>query len=294
MSCDDEDEYTCGCIGAHLVVLVWISRRKIRALFAAKGLSQSFRKIKNVLLVGICGGMPKAGKDEVLLGDVIIGTRLAYLDQARHTSRHYITGPRFEPGGEFGRFLNKLKNSNTSRWRLKQLVADYLEDFFRDPDFADSRYLLCESTHLHKHDDTSQCIMCRSGVCDAAMSLSCSHLNCGESHSLQRERLKDSAGAPPPTPRIHFGAVGSGDTVMKSGIHRDDIANKERIIAFEMEGEGVCKSFDSVVVIKGVCDYADSHKNKVWQPYAAITAAACAKAFLKLKEDRGGLRSLFN
>jgi hypothetical protein len=33
-------------------------------------------------------------------------------------------------------------------------------------------------------------------------------------------------------------------------------------------------------VIKGACDYADSHKNKVWQRYAAATAAACMKAFL--------------
>jgi nucleoside phosphorylase len=35
------------------------------------------------------------------------------------------------------------------------------------------------------------------------------------------------------------------------------------------------------VVIKGVCDYADSHKNKKWQSYAAATAAACMKAFLE-------------
>ena len=34
-------------------------------------------------------------------------------------------------------------------------------------------------------------------------------------------------------------------------------------------------------MIKGVCDYADSHKNKKWQNYAAATAAACMKAFLK-------------
>jgi hypothetical protein len=34
------------------------------------------------------------------------------------------------------------------------------------------------------------------------------------------------------------------------------------------------------LVIKGICDYADSHKNKRWQPYAAGTAAAYAKELL--------------
>jgi hypothetical protein len=34
------------------------------------------------------------------------------------------------------------------------------------------------------------------------------------------------------------------------------------------------------VVIRGICDYADSHKNKRWQPYAAVTAAAYAKELL--------------
>ena len=66
---------------------------------------------------------------------------------------------------------------------------------------------------------------------------------------------------------------------MKSAQHRDKIAGTEQVIGFEMEGAGVWDHFPTVV-IKGVCDYADSHKNKRWQRYAAATAAACMKAFL--------------
>jgi nucleoside phosphorylase len=66
---------------------------------------------------------------------------------------------------------------------------------------------------------------------------------------------------------------------MKSGEDRDAIARKASVIGFEMEGAGVWDVFPCVV-IKGACDYADSHKNKVWQRYAAATAAACMKAFL--------------
>ena len=81
-------------------------------------------------------------------------------------------------------------------------------------------------------------------------------------------------------PMVHFGLVASGNMVMKSGEDRDQIAAREDIIAFEREGAGVWDNFPCLV-IKGVCDYADSHKSKRWQNYAAATAAACMKAFLE-------------
>jgi nucleoside phosphorylase len=67
---------------------------------------------------------------------------------------------------------------------------------------------------------------------------------------------------------------------MKSGQHRDEIVRTEQVIGFEMEGSGV---WDNVpcIIIKGVCDYADSHKNKLWQEYAAATGASAAKTFLE-------------
>ncbi|KAK3937227.1 hypothetical protein QBC46DRAFT_461010 [Diplogelasinospora grovesii] len=92
---------------------------------------------------------------------------------------------------------------------------------------------------------------------------------------VPRSRLEQDT----PPPVVHFGLVASGDTVMKSGEERDTIARQENVICFKMEGAGAWDSFPCVV-IKGACDYADSHKTKVWQRYAAATAAACMKAFL--------------
>lgn len=40
------------------------------------------------------------------------------------------------------------------------------------------------------------------------------------------------------------------------------------------------------VVIRGISDYADSHKNNHWQQYAAATAAACAKELLEVVQLR--------
>jgi hypothetical protein len=36
------------------------------------------------------------------------------------------------------------------------------------------------------------------------------------------------------------------------------------------------------LVIRGICDYADSHKNKQWQEYSAAVAAAYAKELLSV------------
>lgn len=67
---------------------------------------------------------------------------------------------------------------------------------------------------------------------------------------------------------------------MKSGEDRDRISAEHGVIAFEMEGAG---AWDEVpcIVVKGICDYSDSHKNKAWQDYAAATAAAVGRALLE-------------
>ena len=82
------------------------------------------------------------------------------------------------------------------------------------------------------------------------------------------------------SPLIFVGRIASGDTVMKSGKDRDRIAKEQNVIAFEMEGAGFWEELPCLVV-KGVCDYADSHKDKSWQPFAAATAAATMRALLE-------------
>ncbi|KAF5514119.1 Conidiation-specific protein 10 [Colletotrichum fructicola] len=46
-----------------------------------------------------------------------------------------------------------------------------------------------------------------------------------------------------------------------------------------MEAAGLMDTFPCIV-IRGICDYSDSHKNKAWQGYAAATAAAYARELL--------------
>ena len=106
--------------------------------------------------------------------------------------------------------------------------------------------------------------------------MSCQQLKCHKGELVRRTRLTQ-----PYNPVVHYGLVASGDTVMKSGGDRDYIAARDDVIVFEMEGTGVRENFPGRLVIKGICDYADSHKNKRWQSYAAATAAAAMKGFLE-------------
>ncbi|KAI0799012.1 ankyrin repeat protein [Xylaria sp. FL0064] len=66
---------------------------------------------------------------------------------------------------------------------------------------------------------------------------------------------------------LHYGLIASG--------------NQHGILCFEMEAAGLM-DIAQCLVIRGISDYADSHKLKRWQGYAAAAAAAYAKEILSL------------
>jgi nucleoside phosphorylase len=81
---------------------------------------------------------------------------------------------------------------------------------------------------------------------------------------------------------VYYGTIASGNQVMRSAAERDRVsAELGGVLCFEMEAAGLMNSFPCLV-IRGICDYADSHKNKRWQAYAAGTAAAYAKELLSV------------
>lgn len=80
-------------------------------------------------------------------------------------------------------------------------------------------------------------------------------------------------------PVVHYGLIASANQLMKDAKLRDRYATEKDVLCFEMEAAGLMNHFPCVVV-RGICDYSDSHKNKQWQGYAALTAAAYAKNLL--------------
>ncbi|KAL1844194.1 hypothetical protein VTJ49DRAFT_3850 [Mycothermus thermophilus] len=329
----DLNTYVNGRIGAHNVVLVLLATRmgKVSAAISASDLRHSYPNVRMALLVGICGGVPLPGNIEILLGDVAISSSLVqYANSPTYFGRRYPDGFLRKSGAadnlaglgrELAGLINMLQNTELQRKALRERTVANLRalqqcdpDRYSMPDPATDRVYRADYRHKHQAPDV-ECL-CREHsqetdpVCEKAMESSCDDLGCDDGFLLSRRRLEERIAAfanpsDPDTaeagdgaisaalePAIHIGRVASGDTVMKSGVTRDVIAASEDVIAFEMEGAGIWEHVPSLVV-KGVCDYADSHKNKKWQRYAAGTAAAVAKAIMSLvpvadRRDLGG------
>lgn len=66
---------------------------------------------------------------------------------------------------------------------------------------------------------------------------------------------------------------------MKYAITRTRLAAQRDVLCFEREAAGLMSCI-SCKVIRCICDYADTHRNDVWQGYAAMTAAAYVKDLL--------------
>lgn len=66
---------------------------------------------------------------------------------------------------------------------------------------------------------------------------------------------------------------------MKDAITRDQLIKEHDALCFKMEVAGLINDFPCIM-IRGICDYSDSHKNNAWQGYAAVTAALYVKELL--------------
>jgi hypothetical protein len=69
-------------------------------------------------------------------------------------------------------------------------------------------------------------------------------------------------------PVIHYGLIASGNQVIKDSELRGRLWRVLGACCVEMEAIGLINNYPCLI-IRGICDYADSHKNKAWQEYAA-------------------------
>ncbi|KAB8224326.1 purine and uridine phosphorylase [Aspergillus novoparasiticus] len=305
----DPNYYTTGQIGNYNVVLALLPNMgKASAAAAAANLRLSYPGLKLAFLAGICGGAPKHPEtgDEILLGDVVISKIVVQYDFGRQIPGHFVRKDTLDDNlGRPDRSVRSLLavlQTELGRERLQQQTAQYLralQDLARGkkrrgkylyPGTAEDK--LFDPRYRHKHHSSSiygdcrDCSKALDSVCTKAYDAICTDIPCNEHFLVPRERLdmkqrleqerKEEA----QDPAIHIGRVASGDMVMKSGAHRGMLTQNDKVIAFEMESAGIWDEIRSVVV-KGVCDYADSHKNKKWQDFAALTSASTVKALLE-------------
>ncbi len=96
-------------------------------------------------------------------------------------------------------------------------------------------------------------------------------------NSCDTSKLVDRPTRTTSSPGVHYSGIASTNRVIKHRETRDRLARELDVVCFEMEAAGLIDSFP-YLVIRGIYDYSDSHKSKLWQEYAAATAAAYARS----------------
>ncbi|KAF2230827.1 purine and uridine phosphorylase, partial [Viridothelium virens] len=269
---DDENSYTFGRIGPHNVVITCLPIGKYgiaAAAVAATHMKRSFKCIRMGLMVGIGGGVPSKNHD-VRLGDIVIGACAgltgSVLDydhgKVMPDGKLQLTKHTDKPPSVLLNALSKLRRDHELRGNM---IVSYIKDMMeknrllqserrynRPPPEEDRLY---ETSYQHVNED-----------------LRCAE--CCEPRLVNRGRSRMN----PDNPVVHYGRIASASKLMKDARYRDQMADEHEVLCFEMEAAGL-DDFHCLI-IRGICDYADSHKNDTWQGYAAAAAAGYAKELL--------------
>ncbi|OTA03027.1 nucleoside phosphorylase [Trichoderma parareesei] len=259
---DSSSQYTLGRIGHHKVVMACLPAGLIGTNAAATVATKmvfNFPSIRFGLMVGIGGGVPSKISD-IRLGDVVVsqpqngnGGVVQYDFGKARPGEFETTGFLNAPPIPLLDALSVLKSSHLlGKGRLGEYIgaATHRLQFALETTRTD---MLFESNYEHNGGSTCE--------------------GCSKERLVERKPRDQD-------PAVHYGTIASGNQVIRDGRTRDSLSSKlGGVLCFEMEAAGLMNSLPCLV-IRGICDYADSHKNKAWQPYAAITAAAYAKEVL--------------
>ncbi|OAP55862.1 hypothetical protein AYL99_10014 [Fonsecaea erecta] len=270
----DNNLYSPGRIGEHNVVIVCLPNGLIgnntAAAMAAQMMS-TFRSMQFILMVGVGGGVPSLEAD-IRLGDVVVSNP----NQGYGGVIQYDFGKATPSGFQRTGFLNSppllllnaVAKARTNQLRGTSKLLEHISKLRHLPEFtrgAAGPDVLFEYTYNHEGGPTCQ---------------SCS----AEKQVTRQPRSNEE-------PVVHYGTIASGNQVVKDAAQRDSISKEfGGVLCFEMEAAGLMNGFPCLV-IRGICDYADSHKNKKWQAYAAGTAAAYAREVLSMIPPAEGAKA---
>jgi nucleoside phosphorylase len=264
----DENSYTLGRVGDHNVVLALLPRTgKANAAIVVTNLQRSFPAVRLTLMVGIGGGVPYPTTNDIRLGDVVVckpdpnsGGVVQYdFGKTIAEGKFIQTGRLGPPSPELLSVAGTLRAAHASNGsgnlikHIKAIKTTHLAESFYTYPGRDRDILYAadyDGPRGHK-------------TCDG----------CDKSKICPRKgRVNDA-------PKIFYGIIASGDQVMRHAGTRDLYSEEQNVLCFEMEAAGLMDNYPCMV-IRGICDYADSHKTKEWQNYAATVAAAYGKEFL--------------
>lgn len=265
----DQNTYILGNIGQHNIVIACLptgAYGTTSAATVAVQLLSSFHSIRFGLMVGIGGGIPSSHAD-IRLGDIVVSQpKDTFGGVVQYDLGTALSGGRFKRTGMLNRPPKVLLTA------LATLKAHHLTEDSQVPEFfSDIQAKIPRRAANFARPSQEDCLYevdYEHGISDTCA-------------SCDRSRLVSRPSRGHTEPIIHYGLIASGNQVMKDGRRRDQLARDLGVCCVEMEAAGLLNDFPCLVV-RGICDYADSHKNKDWQGYAAAVAAAYAKELLSV------------
>ncbi|KAJ5973928.1 hypothetical protein N7481_011138 [Penicillium waksmanii] len=264
----DQNTYIFGSIGEHNIVIAGLptgAYGNVSAATVGMQLLSSFHAIRFSFMVGIGGGVPSSNGD-IRLGDIVVS-------QPTDTSGgviHYDSGKALSDG-QFKRTGMLNRPPKVLLTALATLQAHHLTE--------DSRIVEFVSNLQAKMAPHKAARFTRPTQEDCLYQAEYKHVDCDTCGACDRSKLVLRPQRERQEPVIHYGLIGSASQVVKDSRRRDQLARDLGIYCVEMEAAGLMNDFPCLV-IRGICDYADSHKNKDWQGYAATVAAAYTKELL--------------
>ncbi|KAJ2976087.1 hypothetical protein NQ176_g5148 [Zarea fungicola] len=269
---NDTNDYTLGRIGKNNVVIAVLPTGGYgmsSAVNVATHLLHSFPNVKVCLMVGIAGGAPSE-KHDIRLGDVVVSEpRDDKGGVVQYDFGKILQGQGFQITGFLNQpptmLLSALMGIQVRYEREGHRLKEHIAAILKNKPRLQPKYQRPppETDRLFKSD-----VIHDPGGCAKFCASKTTHLV----PRRQRGEHEDD-------PAIHYGLIASGNQLMKDASIRDKISKEHDILCFEMEAAGLMNNFPCLV-IRGICDYSDSHKNDEWQGYAAMAAAAFAKDLL--------------
>ncbi|KAI4741959.1 Pfs, NACHT and ankyrin domain protein [Aureobasidium sp. EXF-12298] len=264
----DTNIYTLGRIGGHQVVITSLPAGKTgvtAAAVVATRMLADFPDIRFGLMVGIGGGIP-SDEHDIRLGDVVVSQPqkvnggVVQFDLGKATDKGFVrTGSLNQPPAIL---LSALANIQAEYFLEPEKFPQYIQDAAAK--FPKARkqftYMGTEQDRLFEADYSH-----------VGGSKTCA--DCDSSRIVTREARQTTV------PLVHYGTIASSNQVIKNAATRDRLGQEHGAMCFEMEAAGLMDGFPCLV-IRGICDYSDSHKNDQWQAYAAVAAAAYTKDLL--------------
>ncbi|TIA36145.1 Pfs, NACHT and ankyrin domain protein [Aureobasidium pullulans] len=282
----DSNSYHCGRIGNHNVVVACLPHGIYGTTSAATTASSmlfSFPNVKVGLMVGIGAAIPSDTND-IRLGDVVVSLphgRSGGVIQYDLGKNHVVTASGsdhvlhvFERRGTLNTPPQALLNATGSLEARARIHGHQFPELLQD--------MLRRHPRMGKSKPRQPGYVYQGQGKDRLFQASYPHMSglgckdCDPALEIPRDARED-----PLIPEVHYGVIASGNRLIKDALERDMIAKDsgEDCLCLETEAAGLMNSFPCLV-IRGICDYADSHKNNDWQEYAAATAAAYAKELL--------------